>query len=40
MKEVEETETKIRELEIKIWKERAKEELEEFKIKRLKIEIK
>lgn len=40
MKEVEETETKIRELEIKISKERAKEELEEFKIKRLKIEIK
>lgn len=40
MKEVEEIETKIRELEIKILKERAKEELEEFKIKRLKIEIK
>ena len=40
MKEVEEIETKIRVLEIKIFKERAKEELAEFKIKRLKIEIK
>ena len=40
MKEVEEIETKIRELEKKILKERTKEELEEFKIKRLKIEIK